>query len=92
MSEAPISDADLQEIAEKALADAVARMGAEGGDIVILDPHTGEVLAVASRRLDPRETSATVLTEPFEPGSTTTKPQRPASCSRTSDSPAAAWS
>lgn len=63
-------NADLEEIAEKALADAVARMGAEGGDIVILDPHNGEVLAVASRRLDPRETSATVLTEPFEPGST----------------------
>ena len=63
-------NADLQEIAERSLADAVARMGAEGGDIVILDPHTGEILAMASRRLDPRETAATVLTEPFEPGST----------------------
>jgi cell division protein FtsI (penicillin-binding protein 3) len=63
-------NADLQEIAEKSLADAVARMGAEGGDIVILDPHDGEVLAMASRRLDPRQSSASVLTEPFEPGST----------------------
>ena len=63
-------NADLQEIAETALADAVARMGAEGGDIVILDPHDGEILAMASRRQDPRETSSTVLTEPFEPGST----------------------
>ena len=63
-------NADLQEIAEKSLADAVARMGAEGGDIVILDPHSGDILAMASRRLDPRATSATVLTEPFEPGST----------------------
>lgn len=63
-------NADLQEIAEKSLADAVARMGAEGGDIVILDPHSGDVLAMASRRLDPRQTSATALTEPFEPGST----------------------
>lgn len=63
-------NADLQEIAEKSLADAVARMGAEGGDIVILDPHTGEIRAMASRRLDPRQTSATVITEPFEPGST----------------------
>src|SRR5205807_933267 len=62
-------NADLQEIAEKALADAVARMGAEGGDIVILDPHTGEILSMASRRLDPLQTSATVVTEPFEPGS-----------------------
>jgi cell division protein FtsI (penicillin-binding protein 3) len=63
-------NADLQEISEKALADAVSRMGAEGGDIVILDPHNGEILAMASRRLDPHQTSATALTEPFEPGST----------------------
>lgn len=63
-------NADLQEIAEKSLADAVARTGAEGGDIVILDPHTGDILAMASRRPDPFATSATVLTEPFEPGST----------------------
>ena len=63
-------NADLQEIAEKALADAVARMGAEGGDIVILDPHSGEIRAMASCRPDPRQTAATVLTEPFEPGST----------------------
>lgn len=63
-------NADLQEIAETALAQAVSRMSAEGGDIVIVDPHDGEILAMASRRLDPRQTSATVLTEPFEPGST----------------------
>jgi cell division protein FtsI (penicillin-binding protein 3) len=63
-------NADLQEIAERALADAVARMGAEGGDIVVLDPHTGAIRAMASRRLDPKQTAATVLTEPFEPGST----------------------
>lgn len=43
-------NADLQQIAEKTLADAVARMGAEGGDIVILDPHNGDILAMASRR------------------------------------------
>jgi cell division protein FtsI (penicillin-binding protein 3) len=63
-------NADLQEIAETALADAVARMGAEGGDIVILDPRSGEIRAMASRRLDPRQTASTVVTEPFEPGST----------------------
>ena len=63
-------NADLQEIAEKALADAVARMGAEGGDIVILDPNSGDILAMASRRLDPRQLSVTSITEPFEPGST----------------------
>ncbi|HEY5218993.1 MAG TPA: penicillin-binding transpeptidase domain-containing protein [Gemmatimonadaceae bacterium] len=63
-------NADLQQIAERALDDAVSKMGADGGDIVILDPSSGEVLAMASRRLDPRSTSATALTEPFEPGST----------------------
>ncbi|HEX3868525.1 MAG TPA: penicillin-binding transpeptidase domain-containing protein [Gemmatimonadaceae bacterium] len=63
-------NADLEEIAEKSLADAVQRMGAEGGDIVILDPFDGDILAMASRRLDPRQTSATAITEPFEPGST----------------------
>jgi cell division protein FtsI (penicillin-binding protein 3) len=63
-------DQDLQEIAERALNEAVARLGAMGGDIVVLDPHGGEVRAMASRRADPRSTAATALTEPFEPGST----------------------
>ena len=44
-------------------------MGAEGGDIVILDPHDGDILAMASRRRTARD-AATALTEPFEPGST----------------------
>lgn len=63
-------NADLQEIAEKSLVEAVARMGAEGGDIVILDPNDGSILAMASRRLDPNQISVTAITEPFEPGST----------------------
>lgn len=60
----------LQDIAERALADAMGRMGAKGGDIVILDPRDGALLAMASRRPDPRTTAATALAEPFEPGST----------------------
>ena len=60
----------LQDICERALADAVARMGATGGDIVVLDPHDGEVRALASQRADARSTAATALAEPFEPGST----------------------
>jgi cell division protein FtsI (penicillin-binding protein 3) len=60
----------LQEICERALDDAATRMGASGGDIVVLDPHRGEILAMASRRSDPRATAATVMSEPFEPGST----------------------
>ncbi|CAN5594153.1 penicillin-binding protein [soil metagenome] len=61
---------ELQEIAERELADAVARMGAEGGDVVVMNPADGEVLAMASHRSDPRATASTALTEPYEPGST----------------------
>ena len=61
---------ELQEISERELADAVARMGAEGGDVVVMNPADGEVLAMASYRSDPRATASTALTEPYEPGST----------------------
>ncbi len=60
----------LQDIAEKALGDAVRLTGATGGDVVMLDPNSGEVRAMASRRSDPLSTAATALTEPYEPGST----------------------
>jgi cell division protein FtsI (penicillin-binding protein 3) len=63
-------NAGLQDIAERALNDAVEAQGAAGGDIVVLDARTGEVRALASRRADPRSTAATALTEPYEPGST----------------------
>ena len=43
-------DAELQEIAERGLDDALAEMGAEGGDVVFLDPTNGELLALASRQ------------------------------------------
>ena len=61
---------ELQEIAERALADAVVSMRAEGGDVVVVNPANGEVLAMASQRADPRNTASTALTEPYEPGST----------------------
>ena len=61
---------ELQEIAEGALAEAVGKMRAEGGDVVVLDPADGEILAMASQRQDPRAPAATALTEPYEPGST----------------------
>jgi len=61
---------DLQDIAERALADAVMKTGARGGDVILLDPRSGELLALASRRSDPRASTATALTEPVEPGST----------------------
>ena len=60
----------LQDIAERSLGEAVSTMHATGGDIVMLDPATGEVRAMASRRADQLSTAATALTEPYEPGST----------------------
>lgn len=60
----------LQDIAERALSDAIRDMDASGGDIVVLDPHTGEVRALASRRARADASGATALTEPYEPGST----------------------
>jgi cell division protein FtsI (penicillin-binding protein 3) len=66
-------DAGLQEIAERSLDEAVEEYSAAGGDIVVLDPGTGEVLAAASlqtvngRRIVNRPS---FFTDPFEPGST----------------------
>src|SRR5881296_1782820 len=61
-------DAELQEIAQRALDDALRHMDADGGDVVMLDPATGEVLALASRHRDggPRPSA---FTDTFEPGS-----------------------
>ncbi len=62
-------DAELQEIAERALHQAVADAHAAGGDVVILQPRTGEVLALASvRRGGPGAVGA--IADPYEPGST----------------------
>jgi cell division protein FtsI (penicillin-binding protein 3) len=61
-------DAELQEIAQRALDDALRRMDADGGDIVMLDPATGEVLALASRTRD-GSARPSAFTDTFEPGS-----------------------
>jgi cell division protein FtsI (penicillin-binding protein 3) len=63
-------DAELQEIAERGLDDALAAMRAEGGDVVFLDPRTGELLALASRQAQAGSSRASTFTDPFEPGST----------------------
>jgi len=64
-------DAELQEIAERGLDEALSAMRAAGGDIVFLDPTTGELLALASRqRQGGRVPRASTFTDPFEPGST----------------------
>ncbi len=62
-------DAELQEIVEAALVEAVAEYEAIGGDVVVMNPHTGEILALAST--DSAGTPGlTALTHPYEPGST----------------------
>jgi cell division protein FtsI (penicillin-binding protein 3) len=61
---------DLQEICERALTRAVDSLDAAGGDIVVMNPNTGEVLAMASQRVGVKSLSVTAVTEPFEPGST----------------------
>lgn len=62
-------DVKLQEIAEAALDRAIEELGARGGDVIFLDPSTGELLAVASR-VEGERSAATAFTAPFEPGST----------------------
>src|SRR5690606_588523 len=62
-------DFDLQEIADAALRDAMEQTGASGGDLLIGDPSTGELLAAVSRR-GGRTRSLSAITEPYEPGST----------------------
>ena len=61
-------DAELQEIAQRALDDALRRMDADGGDVVMLDPTSGEVLALASRTRE-SSTRPSAFTDTFEPGS-----------------------
>ncbi len=62
-------DVGLQEIAEGALDEALAENDATGGDLMFVDPRTGEVLAAASRRPDGSRVWRGV-TDPYEPGST----------------------
>lgn len=61
-------DAELQEIAERGLHEAVRETDAAGGDVVILDPKTGELLAVACERRD-GSTPPSAFTDTYEPGS-----------------------
>jgi cell division protein FtsI (penicillin-binding protein 3) len=62
-------DVDLQDLVERSLTDAMEKLQATSGDVAIVDPRTGEILALTSRS---RRGGATVdaFTSPFEPGST----------------------
>lgn len=62
-------DMDVQAIAEDVLADAVAAASARGGDLVVTDPVTGEILAMASV-LEGTRAVLSAVTTTYEPGST----------------------
>lgn len=62
-------DAELQEIAESALERALAETGATGGDVLLSDPRTGEILALASY-VTGGEQRIPAFTDAYEPGST----------------------
>ena len=63
-------DFDLQEIADQALAEQIARTNASGGELLMLDPYTGDILATVSRGRDARARNWRAATQPYEPGST----------------------
>lgn len=67
-------DHELQGIAEGALRRGIEEYQAQGGDVVIVDVRTGEVLAIASYRTpdggDHPVATTSALVEPNEPGST----------------------
>ena len=71
-------DQTIQYIAEKALADGIERTHAKGGSVVVQDPNTGQLLAVANwPTFDPNDAHAyppedfidRVVSSAYEPGS-----------------------
>lgn len=62
-------DRELQEIAQHALGEAVEETGADGGDVLVSRPRTGEILAMASHRSD-GTAYLPAITATYEPGST----------------------
>lgn len=72
-------DREFQFQAEQALAEAVRQNRARGGTVIVMDPNTGDVLAMASHpAFDPNDFDASkrgsyrnrAVTDAFEPGST----------------------
>ncbi len=62
-------DADLQEIAREALHDAMEHTGARGGELVVTDPRSGDILAMVSLKEGGKVYLGAINT-PYEPGST----------------------
>jgi cell division protein FtsI (penicillin-binding protein 3) len=72
-------DEKIQYIAERELEKAVAETHAEAGTIVVQNPHTGEILALANRptfnpnflkNADPKSLKNRAVSDIYEPGST----------------------
>lgn len=71
-------DRDIQYLVEEALATAIADTGATAGDIIVMDPNTGDILAMASYpTFDPNNIPLNdekllrnpIITDVYEPGS-----------------------
>jgi cell division protein FtsI (penicillin-binding protein 3) len=62
-------DFELQQIADEALTEAIRTTNAAGGDMLLTDPRTGEVLAAVSKRPG-GGIGLGAMIEPYEPGST----------------------
>jgi cell division protein FtsI (penicillin-binding protein 3) len=62
-------DRDLQEIGHEALASAIQETGARGGNLLITDPETGEILSLISLQ-DGKPGNLSAVNSPYEPGST----------------------
>ncbi|MBE9504473.1 MAG: penicillin-binding protein, partial [Proteobacteria bacterium] len=72
-------DKTIQHIAERELGQAVTEYAAKGGRVLIMNPHTGEVLAMAVQpafnpnffgKYNSRAWRNRIVTDSFEPGST----------------------
>jgi cell division protein FtsI/penicillin-binding protein 2 len=71
-------DANVQYWVEQGLAQAITQTGAQGGTVIVMDPHTGAIVAMASLpSFDPNAYSASPLalfinpavTDAYDPGS-----------------------
>lgn len=72
-------DADLQWVAQQALADGMSKSGAKTGSVLVMNPKNSEILAMATLpsfdsgkpgAADPGDLGNRSVTEAFEPGST----------------------
>jgi cell division protein FtsI (penicillin-binding protein 3) len=72
-------DREIQYVAERSLQDAIESTGALGGSVVVMDPATGEILAMVSlpsfngmdrSTLDPSAIRNRAVSDVYEPGST----------------------